>query len=133
MVVTSGTSTDRHHVRKSRSKERLLRFRTDIVVCMIGLKRGIVQLASSHKQWTKEYKKEKSRIQKALGDHIVDIQHIGSTAVLELKAKPIIDILIGIKRLKDAKKLIKPMSRIGYKFHKQFGHQMFFAKGSDAS
>src|SRR3989344_3904601 len=99
---------------------------------MIGLKRGVVKLASHDKEWALEFEKERTRLQENLGDRVIDIQHIGSTAVPKLCAKPIIDISIGIRRLKDANKLTRIMNLLGYRFHKKSAQEIFFAKGPDA-
>ena len=49
------------------------------------------------------YEKEKELIIPILKDNLVNIYHIGSTAVPNLKSKPIIDIMISVKNLeKDA-------------------------------
>lgn len=44
------------------------------------------------------------------------IEHIGSTAVPELSSKPIIDILIAVRSIEDAKNWIKPLETLGYVF-----------------
>lgn len=46
----------------------------------------------------------------------VSIEHLGSTAVPELASKPIIDIFITVKSIKDADKWIKPLETLGYMF-----------------
>lgn len=99
---------------------------------MLGLKRGSVQLHPYHKQWSSEFEKEKQSLLHKLGDLIVDVQHIGSTSVPGLTAKPIIDMSAGVRRFKDAKKLAKPLRELGYNFDRPFQNQIFFAKGPDA-
>ena len=98
----------------------------------IGLKRGAVQVVPYRRKWVNEFESEKARILKVLGNKVVAIEHIGSTSVPGLAAKPIIDIAVGVKRLKDAEKLLKPLSTIGYHFYKKFQRQrLFVAKGPD--
>ena len=99
---------------------------------MIGLKRGIVKITPHQKQWETAFETEKKNLLKALGNRVVDIQHIGSTSVPGLPAKPIIDISIGLRRFKDARKLLKPMEKAGYGFYKKFQQQILFAKGPDS-
>lgn len=98
---------------------------------MIGLKRGTVQLHPHDTKWAGAFASEKKRILEAIGEFVVDIEHIGSTSVPGLDAKPIIDMSIGLKRFKDAKKLIKPLDEIGYHFYKNFQKQVLFVKGPD--
>lgn len=98
----------------------------------IGLKRGSVKVVPYKKKWSEEFEKEKKRILEVCGDNVIAVEHIGSTSVPGLTAKPIIDIAIGIKRLKDAESLLKPLSRVGYHFYKKFQQQrLFVAKGPD--
>lgn len=98
----------------------------------IGLKRGTVKVVPYQRNWTTEFEKEKARITKACADKIVAVEHIGSTSVLGLVAKPIIDIAIGLRRLKDAKQLLPALKKLGYHFYKDFQRQrLFVAKGPD--
>ena len=99
---------------------------------MIGLRRGKVRLFLHHPRWKYLFEIEKKRILKKAGAFIIDIQHIGSTAVPGLSAKPIIDMSIGVRRLKDAKELKSHLHALGYQFDRSFQHQLFFAKGPDS-
>lgn len=67
---------------------------------MIGLKRGIVKLTPYKKEWTLEFEKEKKKLEKILGDKVISIEHCGSTAIPGIKAKPIIDVLVGVRTVK---------------------------------
>lgn len=63
---------------------------------VLRTKRGAVQLEPHDKQWD-EIAVQTIKILKAiLGDDVIDIQHIGSTAIPAIKAKPIIDIVVGV-------------------------------------
>ena len=98
----------------------------------IGLKRGTVRVFPYRKQWATEFEREKARILEVCGDKVVAVEHIGSTSVPGLAAKPIIDIAVGIKRLKDAKKLLPALQKLDYHFYKDFQRQrLFVAKGPD--
>lgn len=65
--------------------------------------------------WPKQYEEEKDRLQKALGSLVVQIFHIGSTAVPGLGAKPIIDIIIALGNITDVTGCVLPLEKIGYK------------------
>ncbi|MGH7141790.1 MAG: GrpB family protein [Minisyncoccia bacterium] len=99
---------------------------------MLGLKRGSVKLYPYQKQWSDEFEKERRRLLNKLGNLAIDVQHIGSTSVPGLTAKPILDIAIGVQRFKDAQKLAKSLRELGYNFDRPFQHQLFFARGPDA-
>lgn len=62
----------------------------------LGLKRGIVQLEPHDKQWDEAAIQTIKKLKSILGDDAIDIQHIGSTAIPVIKAKPIIDIVVGV-------------------------------------
>ncbi len=100
---------------------------------MIGLKRGSVKLSPYNPKWAKEFEKERERILVKLeSTYAVDVQHIGSTSVPGLTAKPLIDMSLGVRRFKDVEKLVKPLRELGYIFDRKFQHQRFFAKGPDS-
>lgn len=44
------------------------------------------------------------------------VEHIGSTAVAGLDAKPIIDLLVGVRGIRDAVRCIRPLEEIGYSY-----------------
>jgi len=56
-----------------------------------------VGVVSYNPNWTEIYKEESKKIKNVLSDIIVDIHHIGSTAIPGIKAKPVIDILVEVK------------------------------------
>ena len=58
---------------------------------MIGLKRGAVTLCEHEKEWELEAQNTISRLKQILGNVIKDIQHVGSTSIRSIKAKPIPD------------------------------------------
>jgi GrpB-like predicted nucleotidyltransferase (UPF0157 family) len=91
-------------------------------------------ILSEHKPvWKKNYLKEKAVIKKAISpENIVRINHIGSTAVPGLIAKPTIDILVEIRETTDTIKLITDMQKTGYRHLEQPDKpppQMMFIKG----
>lgn len=71
----------------------------------MGLKVGEVELKSYDYKWKDDFKKEKEELKKILGDLAITIEHVGSTAVERLSAKPIIDISVGVKTLPEIKAL----------------------------
>ena len=57
-----------------------------------------IYVAEYDPQWPLLYEQEKQRLHTAFSSVILAIEHIGSTAVPGLAAKPIIDILAGVSR-----------------------------------
>ena len=66
--------------------------------------------------WPLKFEEQKADIMNAIGNKVAGIEHIGSTAVPGLGAKPIIDIMVGLRQLSDAKECIEPLRRIGYEY-----------------
>ena len=99
----------------------------------IGLKRGIVKLSEYQKRWVLLYKVEHQQLKSALSGFVSDIQHIGSTSVPGLCAKPIIDIIIGVKTLKNYIEYIDILKIIGYEFREYASepNRKFFSKGKN--
>jgi GrpB-like predicted nucleotidyltransferase (UPF0157 family)/ADP-ribose pyrophosphatase YjhB (NUDIX family) len=81
-------------------------------------------------EWPSLAKKEMTLL-KQLCDWVVGIDHIGSTAVPDLPAKPVIDLAIGVTDLKSARALIPLLESHGYVFWADNPDQtkLFFAKG----
>lgn len=61
---------------------------------MLGLKRGEVKLFEHEKAWETEAQATISRLKEILGDVMIKAEHVGSTAIPSIKAKPIIDIAL---------------------------------------
>ena len=80
----------------------------------LGVGNKSVKLADPNQSWHEAYLLEESAIRKALGDLAVDVQHFGSTSIPAIKAKPIIDIAVGVRRFEDGLACVEPMASIGY-------------------
>ena len=64
--------------------------------------------------WPEFYIKESQQLKKALGDSIATTHHIGSTAIINMPAKPVIDIIVELADLRDFENLSQPLSDLGY-------------------
>ena len=64
--------------------------------------------------WAEEFKEYKQRLDSALGDLALSIEHVGSTSVKGLAAKPIIDIDIVISSRLILSSVIQRLKQIGY-------------------
>jgi GrpB-like predicted nucleotidyltransferase (UPF0157 family) len=67
-------------------------------------------------RWPEMYRDEALRIGAAIGDDLVAIEHVGSTAVPGLPAKPIIDILVAVATRADLGDLITTLGELGYAY-----------------
>ena len=87
-----------------------------------------VVIVDYNPDWPAMYEQEKERIVVVIGNHIKDIQHIGSTSIAELAAKPVIDIMIGISDLALVEQCVEPLQKLGYIYMGEHGipHRHFF-------
>ena len=72
-------------------------------------------------QWPVRFEAAKRTITQALGELLVSIEHDGSTAVPDLAAKPIIDIMPGIRRFEDGFDCVSPLEALGYEYNGEHG------------
>lgn len=75
-----------------------------------------IRLSEYQEEWKTLFKIEKIKIEKAIIDNFISIEHIGSTSIQNLAAKPIIDIMIGIQDFTKAENFVISLQDIGYKY-----------------
>ncbi|NIX18890.1 MAG: GrpB family protein, partial [Actinobacteria bacterium] len=75
-----------------------------------------IRLADYDPEWPERFEQEAARIREAAGDHLLALEHIGSTAVPGLAAKPVVDMLGGTETLADADACVGPLEAIGYEY-----------------
>ncbi len=92
-----------------------------------------VGVVSYNPNWKKMYKEESEKIKNILNDIIVDIHHIGSTAIPGIKAKPVIDILVEVKNIKAVDQYNNKMEELRYEVMGEHGipKRRFFRKGGN--
>ena len=100
---------------------------------MLGLEKGIVVLHEYSFEWEKLFEQERASLQGLLDDSVVEIQHIGSTAVPNLISKPIIDILLGVRSSDVVSQMKSQLEDIGYTYRLNGSdeNQVLFVKGPE--
>lgn len=97
------------------------------------LKKDHVNLVPYNAEWPVMAQTEIEKIKSVFPvDAIVDIQHVGSTAIVGLSAKPILDIQIAVPSLESMKLLAVPiLQKLGYEYwaNNPDPKRMFFVKG----
>jgi GrpB-like predicted nucleotidyltransferase (UPF0157 family) len=81
---------------------------------MIGLERNTVRLVEHQSRWHELFQQEHALLSGLLDDLIIDIQHVGSTAVAGLPAKPILDIAAAIRSPDDIPAIAERLLRHHY-------------------
>jgi GrpB-like predicted nucleotidyltransferase (UPF0157 family) len=84
--------------------------------------------------WPVMFEQERAILETALGSLLVTCEHVGSTAVPGLAAKPIIDLLVGVRSLAEAEcHYIEPLEALGYTYIPEYktwlADELFFRKG----
>lgn len=99
---------------------------------MIGLKRGTVLLCRHQPEWEAEARNTMARLRGILGDVIQDIEHVGSTAIPAIQAKPIIDIAVAVDHFRDVLVYEGALQAAGFYYRPQAGlpNQLLFGCGS---
>lgn len=69
----------------------------------MGLKMGSVIVEKYNPEWKNMYLAEEKILLKLFGSTALTIEHVGSTSIEGLSAKPIIDVAVGVENLEDFK------------------------------
>ena len=98
---------------------------------VLGLEHNVVRLSDHTQLWAELYREEEDRIMTAVRYLIIDLQHIGSTAIPGIKAKPILDMMAGVPQLENALLCKAPLEAIGYDYIADAGiaNDYVFGKG----
>ena len=97
---------------------------------MLGLKRGTVDLLPHNPLWEDIAAETIKLLKSLLNDVAVDIQHVGSTSIRNICAKPIIDIAVGVNMLDSIKPYIELLKKNGIIFRKEdVKEQLLFVIG----
>jgi GrpB-like predicted nucleotidyltransferase (UPF0157 family) len=67
--------------------------------------------------WPLQYAAEERKIRAALGDSAIVLEHVGSTSIPGISAKPIIDILLAVKDSADEDAYVPALTAQGYRLH----------------
>lgn len=99
----------------------------------LGVTRGEVVLSEYQESWVKEFDKVKEEILSVTSLSPDNIQHIGSTSIQGLMAKPVIDIAIGVDDYEDMdENFYKSLSEIGiYRLRVERDDEIILAKFKD--
>ena len=79
-------------------------------------------------EWREMFEEEKHRLRAVLDEVSAQIEHIGSTSVVGLAAKPIIDIMVGLPDFSVADKLVPEIEALGYEYFKKYEDEMPFRR-----
>ena len=96
---------------------------------------GPIRIVDYDPAWPQMFEREAQRISNALAGRALQIEHVGSTSVPELPAKPIIDIALVVADSSNEPLYVPDLETAGYRLHLRepgwFEHRLF--KGPDGS
>jgi GrpB-like predicted nucleotidyltransferase (UPF0157 family) len=89
-----------------------------------------VELVEHDPSWAALFEEERERLAGVFDGRALGIEHIGSTSVPDLCAKPIVDVLVGLEELELTDEQIAAMARLGYDYLGEHGlpGRLFFRK-----
>jgi GrpB-like predicted nucleotidyltransferase (UPF0157 family) len=99
----------------------------------INLNIRVIEVVDYDPNWKNIFETEKVALAQAIGSNAVKIDHIGSTSVIGLAAKPIIDILIEVSNLEELDAANRKINALGYKIKGENGisGRRYFQKGGN--
>ena len=97
---------------------------SDQEVLIGGIEKVNITIVDYRPEWVHEFEQHKKKIEQALGSIAIQIEHIGSTSVPDLAAKPIIDVVIAVKDASDESSYLQPLINAGYQLRVR--EPMFF-------
>lgn len=99
---------------------------------MQGVERYQVRLLPHDPEWHKEFLLVKDQIQKIWGNHVLAVEHIGSTGIRGIYAKPILDVAVVVESF--AKMDTEAIKQAGYDDcgpqGGDHGHSLFVLRGA---
>lgn len=101
---------------------------------MLGLRRGTVVLKSYANDWASIFESEVQLLRNKLGSSILTVEHIGSTSIPGMAAKPILDMMVGIQNMAKADSISDDLIGIGYqrRVNGDLSDRVFLVKGHES-
>jgi GrpB-like predicted nucleotidyltransferase (UPF0157 family) len=81
----------------------------------------LVQVHPPNPQWPREFDAEAAQVALALGTNVAHIHHIGSTAIPNIYAKPVIDLLVEVSAIEQVDSGNAAMAALGYAAMGEYG------------
>lgn len=83
---------------------------------LIGLIVEQVHIVSYDLSWPSLFAQERNLVLESVGQRVEEVKHIGSTAIPGLDAKPVIDLMVGLKSMAHASCCVEPLTNLGYSY-----------------
>ncbi|HVF66171.1 MAG TPA: GrpB family protein [Pyrinomonadaceae bacterium] len=80
-----------------------------------------VEVVAHDPRWRDAFEAEAKRVADALGENVVAVHHIGSTAIPEIYAKPVVDLLVEVRDVNEVDVRSRSMESLGYEVMGEYG------------
>lgn len=92
-----------------------------------------IRLTPYRKEWATLYEKETAALQQLFGDALIRCEHFGSTSVVGMQAKPVIDILCVMQTIEAVDAMEQTLQSEGYEAMGEWGiaGRRYYRKGGD--
>lgn len=87
----------------------------------VSLRVGDLRLVHVGPEWAELFSSESYRLSSVLAASALHVEHVGSTAVPGMRAKPILDIAIAIRSYDDGHALVPRLEALGYQYRGEYG------------
>ena len=87
----------------------------------IGVPRDEVTLVDYQESWRQQFEQEKQRFFEACGENLTAVEHVGSTSVPGLLAKPLLDVAVALASFEDGEDVAFCITRLGYEYLGEHG------------
>jgi GrpB-like predicted nucleotidyltransferase (UPF0157 family) len=97
-----------------------------------GREHVVITIVDYDQQWPRRFEDTAERVRGVLGDKALSVEHIGSTSVPGLAAKPIVDMLLTVADVADEAAYVPTLESIGFLLRvREPGHRMLRTVGRD--
>jgi GrpB-like predicted nucleotidyltransferase (UPF0157 family) len=93
---------------------------------MLGLPKGIVKLEPHSEQWRQLFAEEATRIREVVGEYVLAIEHVGSTSINGIAAKPIIDMAVSVEKATDGEMMRRTARKYRLRISRRTRHRGAF-------
>ncbi|WP_188736071.1 GrpB family protein [Oceanobacillus neutriphilus] len=80
-----------------------------------------VRLSPYNPEWINEYKKECKRLKELFGELVIQFEHFGSTSIVNMKAKSVIDMMVIVKNIDKVDQFNSQLRKLGYDIAGEWG------------
>src|SRR5919112_517795 len=80
-----------------------------------------VEVVPHNPRWRDAFEAEAKQVADALGENVVAVHHVGSTAIPDIYAKPVIDLLVEVRDINEVDGRSPSMESLGYEVMGEYG------------